>query len=433
MMSAPRSSALLSAYRALTGFAEPLATRLLRRRLARGKEDPDRMPERLGRPGRVRPRGALIWVHAASVGESLSVLPLIREIGRVRSDISILVTTGTVTSGRVMSERLPAFAFHQFVPVDTPSAVKAFLDHWRPDLALWVESELWPNMLSATHERRVPMVLVNARMSDRSFRGWRRASGAARELIGTFDLCLAQDESVAQKLKRLGAQRVLVPGNLKLVGDPLPHDPGVLGDLRLATMDRPIWLLASSHPGEEEVAANVHKQIASRLPLLLTVIVPRHPQRGAEIAEKLAPNFKVRRRSKGELPGLDTEIYIADTLGELGVFYRLAPIAVMGGSFIPHGGQNPLEPARIGIPVLSGPHVGNFKEIYKMLINAGGAEVLPSHNELPSRLMMLLSSPEAMASRGAAAMRAAGRREPLICTMDALEPYLLSLRVDARP
>jgi 3-deoxy-D-manno-octulosonic-acid transferase len=181
------------------------------------------------------------------------------------------------------------------------------------------------------------------------------------------------------------------------------------------------------------VAANVHRQIASRLPLLLTVIVPRHPQRGAEIAEKLQANFKVRRRSKGELPGLDTEIYIADTLGELGVFYRLTPIAVMGGSFIPHGGQNPLEPARIGIPVLSGPHVGNFKDIYRMLINAGGAEVLPSHNELAPRLMMLLSSPEAMASRGAAAMRAAGRREPLICTMDSLEPYLLSLRVDARP
>jgi 3-deoxy-D-manno-octulosonic-acid transferase len=431
-MAGPRSSTLLSAYRALTGLAEPLATRLLRRRLANGKEDPDRMPERLGRPGRVRPRGALIWVHAASVGESLSVLPLIREIGRVRNDVNILVTTGTVTSGRVMGERLPSFAFHQFVPVDTPSAVKAFLDHWRPDLALWVESELWPNMLSATHTRRVPMILINARMSDRSFRGWRRASGAARELIGTFDLCLAQDEGVGQKLKRLGARRVLVPGNLKLVGDPLPHDAGVLGDLRLATMDRPIWLLASSHPGEEEIAGQVHLRVAKALKRLLTVIVPRHPQRGAEIAEKLASNFRVRRRSKGELPAEDTEIYIADTLGELGVFFRLAPVAVMGGSFVPHGGQNPLEPARLGVPVLSGPHVGNFKDIYRMLSDAGGAEVLPSPNELAGRLVALLDNPEAMAARGAAAMRAAGRREPLICTMDALEPYLVSLRADAR-
>ena len=433
MMAEQRSSALLSAYRALTGFAEPLATRLLRRRLANGKEDPDRMPERLGRPGRVRPRGSVIWVHAASVGESLSVLPLIREIGRVRSDIHVLVTTGTVTSGRVMSERLPPFAFHQFVPVDTPSAVKAFLDHWRPDLALWVESELWPNMLSATHARRVPMILVNARMSDRSFRGWRRASGAARELIGTFDLCLAQDEGVAQKLKRLGASRVLVPGNLKLVGDPLPHDPGVLGDLRLETMDRPIWLLASSHPGEEEIATQVHREVSQHLKRLLTVIVPRHPQRGADIAEKLGLDFRVKRRSKGELPAAETEIYIADTLGELGVFYRLSPIAVMGGSFVPHGGQNPLEPARIGVPVLSGPHVGNFKDIYRMLINAGGAEIVSSAQDLGARLVALLDNPEAMATRGAAAMRAAGRREPLICTMDALEPYLLGLRVDARP
>jgi len=163
------------------------------------------------------------------------------------------------------------------------------------------------------------------------------------------------------------------------------------------------------------------------------VIVPRHPQRGAEIAEKLGLDFRVKRRSKGELPAAETEIYIADTLGELGVFYRLSPIAVMGGSFVPHGGQNPLEPARIGVPVLSGPHVGNFKDIFRMLINAGGAEILASHRELGTRLAELLGNPEAMAARGTAAMRAAGRREPLICTMDALEPYLLSLHVDARP
>lgn len=431
-MMATRRSTLLSTYRALTGFAEPLATRLLRRRLANGKEDPDRMPERLGRPGRVRPKGPLIWVHAASVGESISVLPLIREIGRAREDINVLVTTGTVTSGRVMGERLPSFAFHQFVPVDTPSAVKAFLDHWRPNLALWVESELWPNMLSETHARMVPMVLVNARMSDRSFRGWRRASGAARELLGSFDLCLAQDEGVALKLKKLGARRIAVPGNLKLVGDPLPHDAGVLGDLRLATMGRPIWLLASSHPGEEEIAAQVHRELSARLPRLLTVIVPRHPQRGAGIADMLEDHFRVRRRSKGELPALDTDIYIADTLGELGVFYRLAPVAVMGGSFVPHGGQNPLEPARLGVPVVSGPHVGNFKEIFRLLITAGGAEVLRSPNDLAPHLGALLADREKMAARGAAALKAAGKREPLVRSMALIEPYLRSLVADAR-
>ena len=426
-MSTPRSSTLLSAYRALTGFAEPLATRLLRRRLARGKEDPDRMPERLGRPGRVRPRGPVIWVHAASVGESLSVLPLIREIGRVRNDISILVTTGTVTSGRVMGERLPAFAFHQFVPVDTPSAVKAFLDHWRPDLALWVESELWPNMLHETRQRQIPVVLINARMSDSSFKRWRRARGMAAELLGTFDLCLAQDEDVAAKLEYLGAQHVETPGNLKLVGEPLPYDGGVLSSLRLAIGDRPPWLLASSHDGEEQLAAFAHRDLAGHVPGLLTIIVPRHPQRGPGIKENLDPLFRVTRRSSGALPDMNTEIYIADTMGELGVFYRLAPLAVMGGSFVPHGGQNPLEPARLGVAVLSGPHIGNFRDIYRSLADAGGAEVLASNDLLTQRVGQLLLDRPELARRGEAAARAAGSKEPLVRTFELLAPFLRNL------
>ena len=225
-----RPSRILSAYRAVTSFAEPLAAGLLRQRLARGKEDGDRLPERLGRPGRVRPKGPIVWIHAASVGESISILPLIRELGRLRPDATVLVTTGTVTSGRVMVERLPANAFHQFVPVDTPSAVRAFLDYWRPGLALWVESELWPNMLHETGVRQIPVVLINARMSDSSFKRWRRAPGMAAELLSTFDLCLAQDEDVAAKLEALGAVHVETPGNLKLVGEPLPFDASVLGE-----------------------------------------------------------------------------------------------------------------------------------------------------------------------------------------------------------
>src|SRR5262245_42536482 len=292
-----KRSRLLSAYRAVTGFAEPLAARILRRRLARGKEDEDRLPERLGRPGRVRPKGPLVWIHAASVGESVSVLPLIRELGRVRPDASVLVTTGTVTSGRVMGERLPSNAFHQFVPVDTPSAVRAFLDYWQPGLALWVESELWPNMLHETKTRGVPVVLLNARMSDSSYRGWRRAPSAAAELLSSFDLCLAQDESVAEKLAALGAQHVEVPGNLKLVGDPLPFDADVLAQLRAAIGGRPMWLLASSHDGEEQLAAFTHRDLAAHFPRLLTIIVPRHPQRGVQIADSLEHTFRVAQRS----------------------------------------------------------------------------------------------------------------------------------------
>ncbi len=427
-----KRSRLLSAYRAATGFAEPLAARILRQRLARGKEDEDRLPERLGRPGRVRPKGPLVWVHAASVGESISVLPLIRELGRLRPDTHVLVTTGTVTSGRVMGERLPANAFHQFVPVDTPSAVRAFLDYWQPSLALWVESELWPNMLHEIRERQIPAALINARMSDSSYRGWRRAKQAASELLGTFDLCLAQDQDVADKLSLLGARHVEVPGNLKLVGDPLPFDADVLAELRSAIGGRPIWLLASSHDGEEQLAAFTHRDLAAHFPRLLTVIVPRHPQRGPAVAASLEPLFNIARRSKGELPARETEIYIADTLGELGVFYRLCPLAVMGGSFVPHGGQNPLEPARLGAAVLSGPHIDNFRDIFRILVASGGVEVLTSNDQLTARVGALLENDIETMHRGQAAAKVAGSKEPLVRTFEILAPFLRALSTHAR-
>lgn len=424
-------STLLSTYRTITSMAEPLAARLLRQRLARGKEDEDRLPERLGRAGRVRPAGPIVWIHAASVGESVSILPLVRELGQARPDAHVLVTTGTVTSGRVMGERLPANAFHQFVPVDTPSAVRAFLDHWRPSLALWVESELWPNMLHETKQRQIPTVLINARMSESSYRGWRRAPRAAAELLGTFDLCLAQDDDVAQKLTALGAQHVEVPGNLKLVGDPLPFDSDILGELRAAIGGRPMWLLASSHDGEEQLAAFSHRDLAPHFPRLLTVIVPRHPQRGPAIAASLDPLFRIAQRSKGELPTRETEIYLADTLGELGVFYRLCPLAVMGGSFVPHGGQNPLEPARLGAAVLSGPHIDNFREIFRILIASGGVEVLSSNDQLTARVGALLDNDIETMRRGQAAAQIAGTKEPLVRTFEFLAPYLRALNANA--
>lgn len=430
-MAARKPSRLLSAYRKATGLVEPLAEPLLQRRLARGKEDPDRLPERLGRPGRVRPKGNLVWIHAASVGESISVLPLLREIERSCPHLRVLLTTGTVTSGRVMGDRLPANAFHQFVPVDTPQAVRAFLDYWKPGLALWVESELWPNMLHETQARGIPAVLLNARMSDNSFRRWQRASGMAAELLGHFDMCLAQDASVAQKLAALGARRVETPGNLKLVGDPLPFDADALGGLRAAIGGRPLWLMASTHEGEEQLAAFTHRDLASRFPGLLTIIVPRHPQRGPQIAQTLSPLFRLARRAAGELPGADTELYLADTLGELGVFYRLSPLAVVGGSFVRHGGQNPLEPARLGAAVLSGPHVDNFRDIYRIMVEAGGAEVLSTNEQLTGRLGALLADPAEIARRGAAAAKVAGSKAPLIRTLELLVPYLRSLNTHA--
>lgn len=351
----------------------PLLPAYLGRRARRGKEVADRLPERAGH-GAARPEGRLVWLHAASVGETLSILPLAEALAARDPALSILVTTGTVTSATLLARRLPpALAprvMHRFVPLDVPSWVARFLDGWRPDLALLVESELWPNMIEAAAARAIPLALVNARMSDRSARWWARAPALARRLLGRFALVLAQTEADAARLAALGAAAGCW-GNLKYAAPPLPADEGELARLRALVGDRPAWLAASTHPGEEALVLAAHRRLAPAHPGLLTIIVPRHPERGAEVAA-LATGLPAARRAAGQDPTPATAVLVADTLGELGLFYRLARLAFVGGSLVPHGGQNPLEPARLGCPVLTGPHTWNFAEVIDRLAAAGG-------------------------------------------------------------
>jgi 3-deoxy-D-manno-octulosonic-acid transferase len=275
-----------------------------------------------------------------------------------------------------MAERLPDRAFHQYVPLDLVPAVRRFLDHWRPDAALFVESELWPNLLLETHARRVPLALINARLSPRSYRGWRR-SKLARRMLGAFDTCLAQDDAVARRLTALGARSVHVTGSLKADAPPLPVDKTAFAAFDSAVAGRPILLAASTHRGEEEIVLDAFDILRADRPHLLAVIVPRHPHRGGEIAGLArARKLPAAQRSIGELPCSGTRVYVADTLGELGLFYRAAPFAVLGGSFIPHGGQNPLEPARLGTAVLSGRHTENFADIFDTILTAQGEGVI---------------------------------------------------------
>lgn len=368
-------------YRGLTGALSPAIPALLHNRVRRGKEDPRRLGERRGVSSLTRPSGTLIWIHAASVGESLAALTLAQSLleppGR-----SILVTTGTVTSAELMGQRLPPRAFHQYVPVDMIGSVTRFLDHWRPDLALFVESELWPNLLLETRRRNIPLALVNARLSARSFAGWRRLPGFARRIFSVFDVCLAQDDAVAQRLTSLGARNVHITGNLKADAPPLPADESALAGLRDAIGARPVFLAASTHSGEDEAvleAAAALKDFRA-----LTIIVPRHSERGPEI-ESLAQlrGLSCLRRRNSPLPASETEVYVADTMGELGLFYRVARVAFLGGSLIPHGGQNPLEPARLSVPVIAGPHTGNFDDIYRLLFAAQGSGRIQSAGQLP--------------------------------------------------
>jgi len=416
---------LLGLYRTATRLAGPLIDAGLRRRVRRGREDPLRLAERLGRPGLPRPGGPLVWLHAASVGESLAALPLIDALLGTSSSLRVLVTTGTVTSAGLLAQRLPERALHQFVPVDRPDAWGRFLDHWRPDLALLVESELWPNLVLETRARGVPLGLVNARMSDRSFRRWRRVPGTIADLLGSFALCLAQSEADARRLRDLGAREVRAPGNLKRAAPPLPADPAALAGLGTWLGNRPVWLAASTHPGEEELVAEAHGRLAADLPALLTIIAPRHPERGDAIAEALREPWAVAQRSRGEAPGPHVGLYVADTLGELGLFYRVAQTALIGGSLVPHGGQNPLEAARLGCPPLFGPHTANFREITATLEAQGAGRRVADVDALVGAVRELLTDPGRRAAVSARARAAAeSERQVLDATLEALAPLL---------
>ena len=369
----PGMTPLACAWHWAAAAAAPILPVYLRRRARRGKEVAARIPERFG-AGAARPPGPLLWLHAASVGETLSILPLLEVLGVAAPELFFLVTTGTVTSATLLGRRLPATlaprVTHRFVPLDVPGWVVRFLDGWRPDAAVFVESELWPNLIAATARRRIPLALVNGRMTEKSARWWRRSAGFARKVLAPFRLVLAQTKADAARFTALGAPAQCW-GNLKYAAPPLPVDAAELDRLRGLLGGRPVWLAASTHPGEEALAFAAHRRIAADHPGLLTIIVPRHPERGAEIAG-LAGVLRVARRAAGEDPGPDTDVLVADTLGELGLFYRLASLAFIGGSLVPHGGQNPLEPARLGCPILLGPHAWNFTEIVDRLAAVGG-------------------------------------------------------------
>ena len=422
---------MLPLYKAATVILWPLARLYLARRLALGKEDPARFSERLGRAARSRPAGRLIWVHAASVGESLSVLPLVSRILETAvPGTHVLVTTGTVTSAKLMVERLPSGAFHQYAPVDAVHCVRAFLDHWRPDLALWAESEFWPNLLSEISARGIPLVLVQGRVSDRSLAAWRRAPGLIRGLLEGFTLCLGQTEEDTRRLAHLGAPVAECAGNLKFASPPLPADEGEVARLRGSLNGRPAWVAASTHPGEEEIVARAHRALLPRYPGLLTVIVPRHPERGAEIAAALARTnangtLRIVRRAAGKIPATDTDIYVADTMGELGLFFRLARAAFVGKSLVALGGQNPLEPARLGCPVVFGPHMGNFAAIARRMIDSGAAMEADDGVALIAVLDRILSDAALRARMARAGQTlAAMESESLERIMAALKPLL---------
>ena len=415
---------LLRGYEVATRLAQPLALPWLRRRAGRGLEEPGRFDERLGRASQARPIGPLVWLHAASLGETRAMLPLLEAI-RARGP-GVLVTTATLSANRLAAGLLPAGACLQLAPLDLPRPLERFLDHWRPGLAVLVESEIWPNRLAALAARDIPVAVVNGRMSADSAGRWARLPGTARRVFGSLALVLAQGPGDAERFAGLGAPQVELVGNLKRAAAPLAADPAALAAVRHAVAGRRAWVAASTHPGEDEAMAQAHRLSAAAHPDLLTVVAPRHPERAAEVAAVFTGcGLPTGRRSVDSLPAPGHAAFVADTLGELGLWYRLGELAFVGGSLAPRGGHNPIEPARLGRAVLLGPHLEHVAELAAPLLAAGGARAVVDAPALTAAVAGLLADPAGLAdmSRRALAVAEAGG-EVLDEVMRRLSPWL---------
>jgi 3-deoxy-D-manno-octulosonic-acid transferase len=397
----------LKAYRTSMSLLRPFTPLLLKLRERSGKEDPRRRGERLGIASMARPNGVLCWVHAASVGETNAVLPVIEALGNARPDLNFLLTTGTVTSAGLAARRLGPRAVHQYVPLDAPEYAARFLEHWKPDLAVFTESEIWPSLILETSACNIPIALVNGRLSHRSRRRWQRNKTTAMPLFGRFNIVLAQNDRLAVGFSALGARNVHSVGNLKIDAPPPPVDLNELERLKAALGERPVFAAASTHEGEEETIAAAHRALTRQFENLCTIIAPRHPERGTALAETLKNlGFNVAQRSLGAVPGPRTDIYIADTIGELGTLYALAPVAFIGGSLIDRGGQNPIEAVRHGVAVLTGPHWQNFRDAYRTLLRHDGAIEIKSSADIAAAVTKLFESPAELQRMRAGATQA---------------------------
>lgn len=414
-------------YNTLITILYPLVIkRYIKKRQENGKEDIKRFNERIGRPNMKRPDGKLVWLHGASVGESVSMLPLIQKILDTYPEAHVMVTTGTVTSADVMQKRLPERAFHQFIPIDNPIFTARFLKHWHPDVALWFESELWPAILSGIKRKNIPLILINGRISNKSFKRWQQFDFISKELLGCFTLCLGQSEEDAYRLRVLGAKNALCLGNLKYAGLPLPIDEEKRAEFLKQSADRRMWLASATHNDEEIRIAKIHKRLIEKFPGLLTVIAPRHPQRGEEIQNRINElGLQTALRSKNEKITAKTDIYIADTIGEMGLWYDVINIVFIGGSLIPHGGQNFMEPSRVRDAVIVGPHMHNFTDAMNRAKKADAIIQVADTEELHDVVAQLFENKELLdAKRSLAYNWASSESKVLDGIMDKVKEFI---------
>ncbi len=418
----------LALYRHVMAMAHGVAPRMLAHRVTKGKEHEGRVSERLGQAGVPRPEGPVVWFHGVSVGESLSALPVIERLRQERPDVKVLITTATTTSADILAQRLPVDVVHQFAPIDTPQAVAAFLDHWRPSMAVFIESDIWPTLLTALTEREISHVLISARITEKTFRGWQTFRNSMNRLLSGYALIMAQDGDSEDRLRAMGdgvVARLGPRANLKTIGKALPVKAEDLVVLRAATAGRYVFVAASTHAGEEVIISKSLESFLIDGDLL--IIVPRHPVRSDDIRlDLLAVGFRPTQRSNGDPITAETQIYLADTLGELGLFFSRADLILMGGSFM-HGigGHNPLEAARLGKSVVTGPDIGNWAAIFAALLDEGAAFRVQGPEELKFLVAQLRQNPQAVQAADARALALSQREAGTLDTVwSALEPYL---------
>ncbi len=414
-------------YNTLIAILYPLVIkRYINKRKENGKEDVKRFNERIGRPALKRPEGKLVWLHGASVGESVSMLPLIQKIIETYPDIHVMVTTGTVTSADVMNKRLPERAFHQFIPIDNPIFTTRFVKYWHPDVVLWFESEFWPAILSSIRRKNIPLILINGRISNKTFKRWQQFDFLSKELLSCFTLCLGQSEEDAYRLRVLGAKDALCLGNLKYAGLPLPIDEEKRNELLTQINNRPLWLASSTHNDEEVKVAKIHQRLLAKFPDLLLIIAPRHPNRGQEITDELHKlNIKTALRSANEKITTATNIYVADTIGEMGLWYDIANLVFIGGSLIPHGGQNFIEPSRVRDAVIVGPYMHNFTDAMNRAKKADAIMQINDTVELEELVSQLLENKDLLeAKRSLAYNWATSESKVLDGIMDKVKGYI---------
>ncbi|MCF6219802.1 MAG: 3-deoxy-D-manno-octulosonic acid transferase [Robiginitomaculum sp.] len=423
-----KKTPLLKSYSAATRVLAPALPFWLKRRVTKGKEDPARIGERQGIASQPRPDGKIVWLHAASVGESQMLMPVILRILAENPDFHIVITTGTVTSAELLAGQLPKNAVHQYAPADHPKAVKNFLNHWQPDLAIFAESELWPNMIMQSKARDIPLALINARMSAASIERWgKRGKKSGAALLGCFDLILAADTATANGLSWLTGREIEAAGNLKDAAPALSADKDDLKKLKTAIGRRPVWCAASTHTGEEELIGAAMLEIKAKKPKSLLILAPRHPERAADVKDILAKiGLNVLRRSSHKIPTDKTDVYLVDEIGKMGLVYSVSKIAFIGGSLLDGlSGHNPLEPARLDCAVITGAHISSFADTYMSMFAFDAADRILSPEELaPAVLKYMLDAKARKAKAVAAAEFAKSRDAVLDYVWDYLDPLM---------